>query len=98
MRIIEQDQNYLPACDVILKANSLHRLQQLLQFVGRTNTILYVAFAVSLVYNIIGLSFAMQGLLTPVVAAILMPVSTISIVGLSFILSRYFAWKYTLSV
>ncbi len=96
--VIEQDQNYLPACDVILKANRIHRLQQLLQFVGRTNTILYVAFVVSLLYNIIGLSFAMRGLLTPVVAAILMPVSTISIVGISFILSRYFAWKYTLSV
>jgi Cu+-exporting ATPase len=31
-------------------------------------------------YNIVGLSFAIQGSLSPVVAAILMPISSISVI------------------
>jgi Cu+-exporting ATPase len=39
---------------------------------------------ISLVYNIIGLSFAVQGILSPMIAAILMPISSISILVISF--------------
>jgi Cu+-exporting ATPase len=42
----------------------------------------------SLAYNAIGLTFAVQGLLTPIVAAILMPVSSLSVVALSFVLTQ----------
>jgi Cu+-exporting ATPase len=38
------------------------------------------SYAVAISYNIIGLSFAVSGQLSPLVAAILMPVSSISIV------------------
>jgi Cu+-exporting ATPase len=50
------------------------------------------------IYNVVGLSYAMQGKLTPVVAAVLMPISTVSIVGMSFLLSRYFAKRNNLSL
>jgi len=91
MALIENDQNYLPACDVILRTSALKKLPALLSFSKNTKTILYISFGVSLIYNAAGLSYAMRGMLTPVMAAILMPLSTVSIVGLSFILSRYFA-------
>jgi Cu+-exporting ATPase len=49
-----------------------------------------VCFVVSIVYNVIGLSLALLGLLTPLATAILMPVSSLTIVGLSTGLMR---WK-----
>jgi Cu+-exporting ATPase len=38
------------------------------------------SFILSLLYNAVGLGFATQGLLSPLVAAILMPASSISII------------------
>ena len=48
-----------------------------------SNRIINFSFVVSIIYNIVGLSFAMQGLLKPMNAAILMPCSTLSIVIIS---------------
>jgi len=97
MAIIENENNFLPACDVILKVEQLGKIQSLLKYISQAKTILIVCFVISLVYNIIGLSFALQGKLTPVVAAILMPISTVSIVGTSFLLSRLFAKQHKLT-
>jgi Cu+-exporting ATPase len=43
--------------------------------------IVKISFAISIVYNIVGLSFAVDGLLSPIVAAILMPLSSITVVS-----------------
>jgi Cu+-exporting ATPase len=94
--VIENENNFLPACDVIMQADSLQNLPSILAYVKKSKTILAITFGVSIIYNVIGLSFAMRGMLTPVNAAILMPISTVSVVGLSYILSRYFANKHDL--
>lgn len=94
--IIENENNFLPACDVIMQAGSLYNLPDILAYIKKSKAILAITFGVSIIYNLIGLSFAMKGLLTPVNAAILMPISTVSVVGLSYILSRYFANKHNL--
>ncbi len=96
--IIENENNFLPACDVILKVDQLPRLKNLLNYIQNAKNILVVCFAISLIYNIIGLSYAMQGMLTPVVAAVLMPISTVSIVGVSFLLSRILAKTNNLNI
>ncbi|MBK7588307.1 MAG: hypothetical protein IPI22_08200 [Bacteroidetes bacterium] len=83
---------------MILKVEQLGKIQSLLKYISQAKTILIVCFVISLVYNIIGLSFALQGKLTPVVAAILMPISTVSIVGTSFLLSRLFAKQHKLTI
>jgi Cu+-exporting ATPase len=98
MAIIENENNFLPACDVILKVDQLPKLKPLLNYIQNAKTILLSCFAISVIYNLIGLSYAMQGLLTPVVAAILMPISTVSIVGISFLLSRIFARTNNLNI
>lgn len=49
--------------------------------------IVTASFILSILYNIVGLSFAVQGKLSPMVAAILMPASSISIVLLVTVLS-----------
>ena len=55
--------------------------------------ILKIAFAVSLFYNVVALSFAVTGHLTPLVAAILMPLSSISVVGFSTLAVNHAARK-----
>ena len=50
-----------------------------------------MSFALSLLYNIVGLSFAITGNLLPLVAAIIMPLSTITIVSFVTIMSNYFS-------
>ena len=50
-----------------------------------------MSFAVSIIYNIVGLSFAITGNLLPIVAAIIMPLSTVTIVSFVTIVSNFYA-------
>jgi Cu+-exporting ATPase len=52
---------------------------------------IYMSFGLSLLYNLVGLSFAITGALDPIVAAIIMPLSTITIVSFVTILTNVFA-------
>lgn len=71
---------FTPASDAILQADSFEKLPafHLLSKDGRT--IVKAAFALSLIYNIVGVSVAVQGILTPIFAAIFMPLSSVTIV------------------
>lgn len=71
---------FSPACDGILSADKFQQLPFFLQFSRRSVRLVYGGFVLSLLYNVVGLSFAVQGLLSPLVAAILMPLSSITIV------------------
>ena len=73
--------NFSPACDAILQAGQFGSLGQFLKFTRRSMIIVYAGFSISFLYNMIGLSFAVQGKLTPIVAAILMPISSVSVVA-----------------
>jgi Cu+-exporting ATPase len=72
--------HFSPACDAILQSSGFGRLQDYLHFSRTALWIVYASYFISFLYNIVGLSFAIQGLLSPVVAAILMPLSSISAV------------------
>ena len=52
-----------------------------------------MSFALSLLYNVVGLSFAITGNLQPLVAAIIMPLSTVTIVTFVTVMSSYYASK-----
>jgi Cu+-exporting ATPase len=73
--------NFSPACDGILDARQFSRLPSILRLARAGSHIIICSFIIALCYNAIGLWFAMQGNLSPVVAAILMPVSAITIVA-----------------
>lgn len=73
--------NFTPACDAILQAGKFARLDRFIQFTKTSMTIVKLSFAISLLYNIIGISFAVSGNLSPIVAAILMPLSSVSVVA-----------------
>ena len=71
---------FSPACDGILDATQFSKIDQFLKASKKAISIIKYAFLLSLCYNIIGLYFAVTGQLMPVIAAILMPLSSISIV------------------
>jgi len=71
---------FTPASDAILEANALARLPLFLNYSRFGMRLIRFSFCVSLIYNGIGLSFAIAGNLSPVVAAVLMPVSSATMV------------------
>ncbi len=78
---------FSPACDAILDGENVQLLDKFIAYAKSGKTIVTASFVLSILYNIIGLSFAVQGKLFPMVAAILMPASSISIVLLVTVLS-----------
>lgn len=80
---------FTPSSDAILEASSLGELASLLKVSNFSKRVLRTCLFFSLSYNIIGLYFACTGQLTPLVAAILMPLSSISVVLISTFLSLY---------
>ena len=89
--------NFTPGCDAILKGSSLHYLPNFIQLSKDGLKIIKISFAIALTYNFVGIYFAVQGTLYPLVAAVLMPLSTITIISFTSIATRYFANKNKLS-
>lgn len=78
--VAEDMNSFSPSCDAIISGESFRELPKFLKLSRRGIFLVRIAFGISFLYNVIGLSFAITGNLTPVVAAILMPISSISIV------------------
>jgi len=72
--------NFSPACDAILDGSKFNYLKTFMSYAKSGKKIILASFAISLIYNSVGLAFAVHGSLSPVIAAILMPMSSISIV------------------
>ncbi|MFY0604718.1 MAG: heavy metal translocating P-type ATPase metal-binding domain-containing protein [Flavobacteriaceae bacterium] len=71
---------FSPASDAILDAKSFEKIPLFMSLSKRAVKIIKYCFILSLCYNAIGLYFAITGQLQPVIAAILMPLSSISVV------------------
>jgi Cu+-exporting ATPase len=84
---------FSPACDAILEANEFQKLHYFLKLSKKAMKTIKMSFGLSLLYNVIGLSFAITGHLLPLVAAIIMPLSTITVVSFVTIMSNYYAKK-----
>jgi Cu+-exporting ATPase len=82
---------FSPACDAILDATEFKHLSYFLKLSKNAIKIIKMSFVLSLLYNIVGLSFAITGNLLPLVAAIIMPLSTITIVSFVTLASNYFS-------
>ncbi|HMQ44766.1 MAG TPA: HAD-IC family P-type ATPase, partial [Mariniflexile sp.] len=72
---------FSPACDAILDASKFNHLGDFINMSKWALKIIKWSFVLSFIYNSIGLYFAVTGQLSPVVAAILMPLSSISVVA-----------------
>jgi len=93
--ISDKSNNFSPACDGILDANHFATLLNQLRYLRAARYVIYGAFILAFLYNGIGLAFAVTGHLSPVVAAILMPLSSITIIVYGVIMS-YAGYRYFL--
>lgn len=84
---------FSPACDAILDADKFEVIGDFLRLSKNAMTTIILSFGLSIIYNIIGLSFAISGNLLPIVAAIIMPLSSITIVSFVTIMSNWYARK-----
>ncbi|MFI5187265.1 MAG: heavy metal translocating P-type ATPase, partial [Chitinophagales bacterium] len=82
--VAEQTNNFTPASDAIIEAKQLSKLDRFIYLCKANKNIVLASFVLSIVYNIIGLFFAVQGTLSPLIAAILMPSSSLSILLITF--------------
>jgi len=87
---------FTPSCDGILHGAKVEYLDRFLRLAKRSAGILRMSFAISFLYNAVALSFAVTGHLTPLVAAVLMPISSISVVSFATIAVRVAAKRENL--
>ena len=91
---ISEDINvFSPACDAILDAGKFNQLNDYIMASKSAIKIIKWSFIFSFIYNVIGLYFAVTGQLKPVIAAILMPLSSISIVIFTTVATNYLGRK-----
>lgn len=85
--------NFTPGCDAILQGNSLNFLPNFIQLSKDGLKVIKISFAIATAYNCIGIYYAVQGTLYPLVAAVLMPISTVTIILFTTLATRWFARK-----
>ena len=78
---------FSPACDGILDASKFKELPG--YFKAAKKSINIISIAISFLYNVVGLYFAVTGQLAPVVAAIIMPMSSISVVAFTTVMTNW---------
>jgi Cu+-exporting ATPase len=78
--VSENTSQFTPACDGILDSKNVNKLDAFLSYAKAGKRVVLASWVVSILYNFVGLSFALTANLSPMVAAILMPISSITIV------------------
>ncbi len=83
--------NFTPASDAIISGNVITKMPELIRYCAHGKTIIYFSFFISILYNIAGIWYASRAELKPVIAAILMPASSLSIILFSWMLSYLYS-------
>jgi P-type Cu+ transporter len=86
--------SFSPACDAIMSSSMFGHLHRFIRFTSISFVVIRISFVISLIYNLIGLSFAVTGNLSPLVAAILMPLSSITVVAFATLSITLLAKKH----
>lgn len=94
--IVDDTSHFSPACDGIMQGSSLPLLEDFIQLTRQGKKILLSSFGISFLYNVVGLSFAVSALLTPIFAAVLMPLSSITVVSFTTLSVRLLASRKSL--
>ncbi|GAB1450493.1 heavy metal translocating P-type ATPase metal-binding domain-containing protein [Draconibacterium sp.] len=89
LTIADKVYHFSPASDAVLEAVQFQRLDKFIGFTKTALNIVKLSFALSFFYNIIGVSIALSGNLSPVIAAILMPISSVSVVAFATFATRF---------
>ncbi|TAH11692.1 MAG: HAD family hydrolase [Sphingobacteriia bacterium] len=92
--VVDNTIQFSPASDAILLADKLPYLNDYIKAAISAKNLIKLTFVVSLLYNVIGLYFSVTAQLSPLVAAVLMPMSTLSIVLTTMLGSFYIEKKH----
>ncbi len=79
--VVESIGAFSPASDVIMSAGMVPRLDEMLRFAKSSVRVVALSFLISALYNVVGISIAACGLMSPVICAILMPLSSVTVVA-----------------
>jgi Cu+-exporting ATPase len=82
--VADDNNAFTPACDAIVYAGQLTNLHRFIRLCKANKRIVMASFILSIVYNVIGLYYAVQGSLSPLIAAVLMPASSLSILLVTY--------------
>ncbi len=93
--VVQQIGIFSPASDVILDAAELPRLAKVLRFSRQAARVVRAGFVISALYNLIGVSIAAAGYLSPVVCAILMPLSSATVVAFACVTTAWLGSRLT---
>jgi Cu+-exporting ATPase len=85
--ISEDTNNFSPACDGIIDAKQFEKIGAMMRYTKSAMRIIKVSYTISLLYNAVGIYLAVQGTMSPIVAAILMPISSVTIISFSTLAS-----------
>jgi Cu+-exporting ATPase len=78
--VVDDVYSFSPSSDAIMDGKELGKLSDYMNYSAFGIKVVWLSYGFSLLYNCIGMYFALSGQLTPLVAAILMPLSSISVV------------------
>lgn len=88
-------QVFTPKCDAIITANRVVSLPVFWWGMKKSIRLVYISFGFSLLYNCVGIGIAVVGGLNPIIAAILMPLSSMSVVGFASLSTAWLHKKIT---
>ncbi len=94
LAISDDVNNFSPACDGIIDSSQFDKIETLLNYSKAGVNIIKASFVISLCYNVLGMFFAVQGTMSPLVAAVLMPVSSVTIILFTTLASTVAGKKY----
>ncbi len=94
--VSENTNNFSPACDAILQADKFKFLPDFLKLAKGGSTIVNRAYVIAVAYNLFGLSYAVTGQISPLLAAILMPLSSVTIVVFGVLAGNFLKRKLKL--
>ena len=92
--VADDTHSFTPSSDVIMNGEKVAELDKYLLLTKDAVTIVKFTFAISLTYNVVGLTIAVMGYMSPLVAAILMPISSISVVAFTSATTWIRSMKY----
>ncbi|WP_341661698.1 heavy metal translocating P-type ATPase [Blattabacterium cuenoti] len=81
--VSENPTSFFPSCDAFMQSNCMNQIFLFLKISKVSTKLVFINLMISLLYNSVGIFFAVTGNLNPFIAAILMPLSSFSVIFFS---------------
>ena len=91
--VIDDYYQFSPSADAIIQANELSRFDSILAFIKKSKSTIITSFIISILYNLIGIYYAFTGLLEPVICAIIMPISSVTVILFTTLKTKFHAYR-----